>query len=407
MKNRELFKSWLISNGIKGASSYCSSVSFIEKHFNADIDNEYQKDKCERILDELAAETAGIVCRGNTHKKYSNLRSGLKKYIEFLESKQNPAKPTALSKASRKVASYTVPSVGIVPRKGYDPDRDYIRYADDVNDEEKVPGLTGFLAEEYNQIFHALFDGFLDPESVFSLDVELPEEDGTSLMDTILDYFPNFIPVILSKETPVDTYHNDEKAIARMIKYQVEQAGNNITEEDILGIMKKKTMVCSRLGQFVYEDLLNDGHPYIIIYYRNVNCPDWEEYKALMANVLAHEYMHYVHSLCSNYFEDPSWKNRAVKEGLADFFSMVYLLIRGTKERCALAEKKYCSWKENFRSNWPYANALWFFLIKRKWLPFKAEFSYFYSDNDFYDKLLDVINNSCYEPEWPYEILTQ
>jgi len=271
-------------------------------------------------------------------------------------------------------------------------------YAENVAETEKLPGLINFVLEEYSQILR--FYQTLNSEFGHLTCGDLPA----------IRQLPR-IPVILRKECPTEDYRESDEWIAQKIADLVQQKNRAVSEADILEVLKMKNhteRICgiyyhrgcpasvlidanSRSSEVFYFH--DESVPYIEIFYRNTECTDSEEYTAFIGNCLAHEYCHFLHDWYAGAeFSANTPACKAVTEGVADFCSVAYTLNRATyfgKSSATLisfAEKKYENWMRWFGSSWPYANALYFYLINGAFLPFSPQIM-----RDQIDKLLHVL----------------
>lgn|GEM_PF-5843561 len=234
-----------------------------------------------------------------------------------------------------------------------------IFYEDDVSDDEKIPGLTGFLESIYKD------------EIVWAANCRLDNDEYRFPEDRIVEHtFIPIIPIILSKNCPPSEYEIDEN----WIREKVDELLKNNPEKQsrwencYVELMKS---IPRKLGEYHHGGssydwkpdsirygyklfILEDGSkPFIKLYYRNLKCSVEAEYCDRMKSILAHEYFHFVHDrLCGNLCTN-SEKN--VVEALADFFG-AYLV--GGK----VAESDYMEWEKWNGSGWPYSYALNFFI---------------------------------------------
>lgn len=87
------FRKWLADNNVskKMQSDFVSRIKRIEKCLEIfDIDEEYKKDKCEKLLKYLSGGCKERVYNQNiellgTSKQYSVLKYAVNKYLSFLE----------------------------------------------------------------------------------------------------------------------------------------------------------------------------------------------------------------------------------------------------------------------------------------------------------------------------------
>ena len=159
-----------------------------------------------------------------------------------------------------------------------------------------------------------------------------------------------------------------------------------VNEQQIAQILRHRTRIS---GKFIHKP-----QPLIKIYFNQFDSADWDEYFAEISQTLAHEYMHYLEYEYCRRSGNKSFNDANVSEALADFFSVIYSLNRGTerfvitkKERIEVAEKSYNEWVKWDGSGWPYAYALYF--MKKRIKGFSPIFREYY-DNGCIEKLRTV-----------------
>ena len=334
------------------------------------------------------------------------------------------SKPRQLQKPNNKqiVRKSSVVQKGI-PHGADDEIGNYVKYADNVQDSEMVPGLIEYLEIEYEKILGFAYE-LINREKLLAI----PELQR--------------IPVVLSKKIPNDEcYCIGDNTLARKVKKQIDRDGQEqitVSEKQIKDIIQIIDQF-GWLNRFEFTDKVigmyfhtgaplefddyckyqfeEDEGPYIEIYYKNISCESFDDYKAKLAQCLAHEFFHFIHDwLATGTFNNGSkeWANKAVKESLADFFSVMYLLysykhyVGDSPSLLALRQKKaedsYNAWENRFDTSWPYAQALWYYHINN-WLDFDPDFDN-YLTNGSIDKFKDVLiesQNSMYNA---YRILT-
>ena len=148
------------------------------------------------------------------------------------------------------------------------------------------------------------------------------------------------------------------------------------------------------LGAFFASD-----KPYIEIYYLNGNPHN----AAAFRKCLAHEYMHYLHYVYADKKYDDAKKE--LKEALADFFGVLYSIHRGQKDDLKVAKARYDSWKKNFGTYWPYANALYFYKVHSKEMNFSSDYKR-YEDYGCIGKFVQVFRNTIY-PDDAYKAMKE
>ena len=121
-------------------------------------------------------------------------------------------------------------------------------------------------------------------------------------------------------------------------------------------------------GEKILGAFFASEKPYIEIYYRNADPHDAASFR----KCLSHEYMHYMHYVYAGKEYDNA--NKELKEALADFFGVLYSIHRGQKDDLGVAKARYNSWKKNFGTYWPYANALYFYQVHGNELKFTFDY---------------------------------
>lgn len=276
-----------------------------------------------------------------------------------------------------------IPDKPKLPQTGMDENGYFIRYADDVEDMEKVPGLCYYLEGEYEMIL------------VFARKL---------FGDRVCDY--NRIPVVLSKELPTEQYRLSSEEKAKMIDFKYRN-GHKPSIKESEKIIDKDSITFPVLGR--YFGLKADGNndPYIVLYYKNFGTCDLELYKAKIDQTLAHEYMHYTHNLIAkDTFNGKGKHTEAVKEAVADFFGVLYSVwSHKNDKKIEAALDRFNTWVDYFGSNWPYSNALWFLLDGDDLFAFSDQFDY-YVNNDATRKFIKVVFESKNDKKTAYSVLT-
>jgi hypothetical protein len=200
------------------------------------------------------------------------------------------------------------------------------------------------------------------------------------------------IPVLLSPEIKKRTYKPSNEEIAEEIYELFNPNCRNASKKDIVAILEKaKQFTDTVTGEFVKAE-----QPYIVLYYKAIGGKNKEEKIARLANVLAHEYMHYMeYRYCLAHVVE-SYQNEKLSEAMADFFAELYTLKNeyyASKERKTVAKCRYDLWLERFGSCWPYAKALHFYTVCGNTMNFSDK----YCDYEQYGsvkKLCEVFGNS-------------
>lgn len=242
---------------------------------------------------------------------------------------------------------------------------DAIRYHEKVSAVERVFNLCVDLKNEYIRI------------------VDFAKHIFGDLLDE--DVY-NFVPVVLNPDKPV-SYHQATEEYLDKLSRKREQRQDTTEEEN--EILDKGIIVCPILAQFYRKP-----EPKIEIFYLNTAASNQEEYLSILKNALAHEYMHYLHyCYCDKIGNYDTFNDDSMREGIADFFAMMFTLYRDNVSDWRFAEKKYLSWTKLFNSGWPYADALYLYKVSGK-EHFYTERIWDFMDNGCVKKLTDVLKNS-------------
>ena len=263
------------------------------------------------------------------------------------------------------------------PVEGPDQPSMLIRYADNVPANIQVSGLCQYLEGAYECIV-----GFA--------------RHLLSNHRDVLDF--ERIPVILKKERETRVYENSDEYVKNKINQLIAQ-GVSVTTEDVSRILRTNSRL---LGMFVEKP-----QPHIEIYYLQFEATSFEEYAALVAQTLAHEYTHFLeYSYCRRQGVKPFSDDR-VSEALADFFGFLYSLncydLYVAHWHLRAAEKTYDGWQKHIGSSWPYANALHFCCVGGKELKFVPDY-YAYSRHGCDEKFVQVFLKT-HRPKDAYEAM--
>lgn len=288
----------------------------IEKTFGIDLDEVAQNYKEKfRVLDLVG---------GMEKSNIPTFLHALSAYFEFAD--RNPYLPPKGKRPS------------LLPLQGPDAEVDTVRYTPDVLPEAQIPDLCMLLEREYGRI----------------------EDLALTVLGKVFGQRPPRIRVFLSPKRPEKKYRNGDDFVAKKISAFVKERGR-ITEDEVRGFLGYTDRIG---GQFVLPTDRNGEEPYIVLYYRQFETADREEYDAMITQTLAHEYLHYLeYEYCTRFCRKP-FRDPFVSEALADGFGVLSSLARsrgaGDFDR-KVAERRYDLWVERFDSAWPYANALRFF----------------------------------------------
>lgn len=374
----EDFKDYLISISETKANikNHCSNA---KKAFNWTIgtpsleelidesDINKQLDFCDEVLDALRRNMVDP-----KYKTYSGCMQAVNRLKEFISTRG-----TVSAKKIHK--KKTITKSGFKPclkiTFGEDGERDTVFY-EDVPAKKQVPNLCGYIemyTEEIIRRFRELFREYFGPDEEF-----------------------NSIPVILSADCPSDTWEKNDKYLAKEIS-KLSEKDSPLDYKEVYEILKNRTMVNRLLGEFI------SSKPCIKIYYMNFDTSDSSEFFAMIYNTLAHEYMHYFEYKYCMYNKVESFMNKNLSESLSEMFALIISIYRKFPEDVLVANKRFDSWVKHYDSGWPYADALNFFIVKGKVMPYSDTYLD-YVDHGSIDKLRKVFEH-CITPDYAYKIL--
>lgn len=229
--------------------------------------------------------------------------------------------------------------------------------------------------------------------------------DLLGLEPTVIQGELERIPVILSPVIKKKTYKADDDYKSRKIAEIAREKHGEITQEEILDIMKQESFETEIAGEF-YSGYDQFG-PHIVLYYNVIGGVTFEQKLANFAQVLAHEYMHYMEYRYCSANGVPFYMNEEVSEAMADFFSVAYAvkwhkLLFGA-ELVKVARERYNLWKKKFHSPWPYAQALLFYKVCGKTMAFSDDYAE-YELHGSIQKLVSVFG-SCTNIDQAYNML--
>lgn len=95
---REEYQEYLKDDGKCNTSPYCSCLDKIEKTTGADIDREYDKDKCAGLLQTLLELRGSATDDAKKYGQFKNLISKLNKYCQFRNAPDQPSADKAVVK---------------------------------------------------------------------------------------------------------------------------------------------------------------------------------------------------------------------------------------------------------------------------------------------------------------------
>ena len=252
-----------------------------------------------------------------------------------------------------------------------------IYYDERVPQVEIIDGLIGFLMEERKKIYNSntLIDIEHSLNSIINTEHIKPRRDFFFDIQVILSPDTPFSFVTISDIEPEDDKEEDEES--RRIKNKLrdgrrhgDQTNDNNYGNGGFGPQRvgANTYIQRPLAKY------DIARRVIIIYYKNINCPDEESYKAIMANCLAHELFHAIHHMyIKNKFKYSNNDCKFVLEAVADSFSIQYLeeSKRSTgsvnyESACDwVIEERIRSWFDYIETTWPYAYALYLYDLRR------------------------------------------
>ena len=215
------------------------------------------------------------------------------------------------------------------------------------------------------------------------------------------------IPVILSPAVKMRTYEMDNVYRSRKIAKLARERGGAITQNEVYDILQQKTIKNLVAGEFRIDH--KQFGPYIVLYYNVIGGDTEEEQIAAFANVLAHEFMHYMEYRYCQSLGVTYYKNEKLSEAMADFFGVLYCLYAHSRwpEPALLkpARDRYERWEELFGSSWPYANALYFYTVAGKTMGYSKRYMD-YEIHGSVEKLIHIFS-ICDDAQKAYDKLTK
>ncbi|MCH5161934.1 MAG: AAA family ATPase [Clostridiales bacterium] len=92
-KERAAFEDWLKENDVSGSDkTYASRLRRIEKEFGVNIDEQFEIDECESLMEKILKDPRVIESQKTGKGDWSNIPSTLRKYIEYKKSRRKKAK---------------------------------------------------------------------------------------------------------------------------------------------------------------------------------------------------------------------------------------------------------------------------------------------------------------------------
>ncbi len=226
---------------------------------------------------------------------------------------------------------------------------------------------------------------------------------GRNLLGHIdsLDERIDRIPVILSPEKKKKTYTADDKWLSKKIAEYSRKCQGNVSEQVILKFLQNKTFTDNILGEFCRGN--REFGPYIVLYYNVIGGETDQKRIANFANVLAHEYMHYMEYVYCSPKGVKDYSNEFLSEAMADFFGLLYSIRYPNAESLNVTHARYNDWKKNFYTCWPYAEALYFYSIDS----IKMDYSDIYTDYENHGSVekLKKVFFECHDAKKAYKTL--
>jgi hypothetical protein len=213
------------------------------------------------------------------------------------------------------------------------------------------------------------------------------------------------IPVVFSPVIKKKTYKADDNYKSNKIAELAREKHGEITQAEILDIMNQESFTTEIAGEF-YSGYDQFG-PHIVLYYNVIGGVTFEQKLANFAQVLAHEYMHYMEYRYCSANGVSFYRNEEVSEAMADFFSVAYAIkwhkCLHSGELVKVAHECYNLWKERFYSPWPYAQALLFYKVCGKTMAFSDD----YTDYEIHGSIQKLVSVfcSCTDINQAYNIL--
>lgn len=301
--------------------------------------------------------------------------------------------------------------------------RENVFYDNNVTASERVPGLCAAVSNEIECVYGILGNVFGDKLLQQAFDC-----------GRVYDNAFRKIPVVLSKEMPEKGWNVMRVDMNDLLNLILKNQGNNPGDfkKVILDYINNHTSSITDViygmyyptgGEKYFSQLPKpyyhegrDGVPYIKIFYRNVDCPDVEKYKAVIFSTLSHELFHFFHDQASPVYNSICDSRDPVIEGTADFFSSYYCIDRYNVEsnsdptmaqaRLTVAEDEYLGWKKRFDYCWPYAYALCLYTIKGM-LHSLPKLTSDYATLGLLDKLKEVFDASRTNMDLAFQLLLQ
>jgi hypothetical protein len=300
----------------------------------------YQTRQCNIIINELDLVISGKKSGCKSKKTFQNYKSAVNKLLDFVNRRVSFAKSisssTRTSSAPKVREGEKAKKIPLI-RGGADENGYYVRYEEGIAPCDRVKGLVYLIECEYQRV------------------VDFAKKYFSCCENAIRP-----IKVILSEDTPTRIYEESAEFILKRIQDVLIGEVPADIQDEIQSIINKRVYSLRVSGRFVYNQ-----EPTIIIYYRNISGINWEMYSRQIANVLMHEYVHYLeYAHCVRHGAEPL-TNSYVSESIADFTAFLYLLEQASSEDLMIANQRFFTWRRHFGEGcaWPYAYALLFCVV--------------------------------------------
>ena len=372
MRREAEFRNYLINfrkrhkHSPSGAERYVKICHRIESYMGG-------RDMEELVISQAEVNATKKVLE--TKGSFTDTRAVLHAYHEFASSTT-----TGWTPVSSTTPSTTKGGIGIY--RAYPDVAGLVVYENSVPNGDHVSGLCEFVEEEYEKI----------------------RAFARRLLMNIGQDFPA-VPVYLSKERPEKTYYYNREFLLEKMREYCSKCDKHRCEPPYCGVSE----VLERYAPFtdcISGRFYDCNEPHIVLYFKNFSKPhdmSNNQFKAAIKQTLAHEYMHYLHYVHA----DKEYNNakKELKEALADFFGVLYSIHRGQKDDLRVAKARYNSWKKNFGTYWPYANALYFYQVHGKEMKFSSDYKQ-YEDCGCIGKFIEVFGNASY-PDDAYKAMKE
>ncbi len=356
------FKQYLLENGFRKSKPYSESVVDERVRFCGTIETEFSVDLDVVVLDSSARNDLLMKVSGMKKSAVRRFEMALLAYYEFADSRSDAGR--------------------YFPMNG----GHFYRLANDI-----PPKIY--------------FDMLLELENHYECIMSF----GRNLLGLEKQLLPHRlerIPVILSPAIKKKTYKADKVYWSQKIAELSQKKRGNVSPEEIQEILDTESFTHEITGEFFAG--YNQFGPHIVLYYNVIDGTTFEEKVANFANVLAHEYMHYMEYLYCTTRGVTYCSNKNLSEAMADFFGVLYGINWsnkwGSAELLKVVRDRYELWRKRYGSAWPYAKALHFYTVANKTMHFSDNYAD-YEAHGSIEKLTTVFDH-CDIPDLAYNILT-